>query len=81
MRNIAMDWNSIAVLAATQTSDFLQVKTPATTTLTLFFATAITAARPAPHPRAGDVLSPGEFLSPPIDARPGAFWSWLNGST
>lgn len=30
--------------------------------------------------RAGDRLSPTAFLDPPVDARPGAFWAWLNGS-
>jgi hypothetical protein len=30
--------------------------------------------------RAGDRLSPGEFVEPPINARPGGFWDWLNGS-
>ena len=30
--------------------------------------------------RANDRLTPGEFMSPPVNARPGSFWSWLNGS-
>lgn len=38
-------------------------------------------ARKAAEPgRAGDRLSPTAFLEPPVDARPGAFWAWLNGS-
>ncbi|HNQ90264.1 MAG TPA: glycosyl hydrolase [Verrucomicrobiota bacterium] len=30
--------------------------------------------------RAGDRLSPTAFADPPVNARPGAFWDWLNGS-
>jgi hypothetical protein len=30
--------------------------------------------------RAGDRLVPAEFATPPIAARPGSFWDWLNGS-
>jgi len=30
--------------------------------------------------RAGDRLSPTEFVEPPLNARPGGFWDWLNGS-
>lgn len=30
--------------------------------------------------RADDRVSPAEFLEPPLHARPGAFWDWLNGS-
>lgn len=30
--------------------------------------------------RAGDRLSPAAFANPPLNARPGAFWDWLNGS-
>ena len=30
--------------------------------------------------RANDRLSPAEFAEPPVNARPGSFWSWLNGS-
>lgn len=30
--------------------------------------------------RADDRLSPAEFLDPPVQARPGSFWDWLNGS-
>ena len=28
---------------------------------------------------AADALDPAEFSDPPITARPGAFWPWLNG--
>lgn len=56
------------------------MKKPAAATATLFLTAAITAANPAPHPRASDTLAPAEFLSPPINTRPGSFWSWLNGS-
>ena len=27
-----------------------------------------------------DILVEGEFVDPPVSARPGAFWPWLNGS-
>ena len=27
----------------------------------------------------GDKLAPQAFVNPPLDARPGAFWCWLNG--
>jgi len=27
----------------------------------------------------GDKVSPTAFIDPPLDARPGAFWCWLNG--
>ena len=30
--------------------------------------------------RAGDRLSPAEFVEPPVHVRPGAFWDWLNGA-
>ena len=30
--------------------------------------------------RADDRLSPAAFADPPVDARPGSFWDWLNGS-
>jgi len=30
--------------------------------------------------RAEDRLSPAAFAEPPVHARPGAFWDWLNGS-
>ncbi len=30
--------------------------------------------------RASDRLSPTAFANPPLNARPGAFWDWLNGS-
>jgi hypothetical protein len=30
--------------------------------------------------RAMDRLSPSEFVVPPLNARPGGFWDWLNGS-
>jgi len=30
--------------------------------------------------RAADQLSPAEFANPPVHARPGCFWDWLNGS-
>ena len=30
--------------------------------------------------RAGDRLSPAVFHAPPLNARPGSFWDWLNGS-
>jgi len=30
--------------------------------------------------RAGDRLLPDVFVEPPVHARPGAFWDWLNGS-
>jgi hypothetical protein len=30
--------------------------------------------------RANDRLTPSEFAEPPVNARPGSFWSWLNGS-
>ena len=30
--------------------------------------------------RAGDRLSPTEFVEPPLNARAGGFWDWLNGS-
>jgi hypothetical protein len=29
---------------------------------------------------AADVLSPAQFANPPLAARPGAYWPWLNGS-
>ena len=29
---------------------------------------------------AANVLSPEQFLEPPIEARPGAYWAWLNGN-
>jgi hypothetical protein len=35
------------------------------------------AAEPA---RAGDRLTPGAFVDPPVHVRPGCFWDWLNGS-
>jgi len=42
------------------------------------------AARPADHlkQQAGtdDRISPAAFLDPPIQARPGCFWAWLNGA-
>ncbi|MEI7899488.1 MAG: glycosyl hydrolase, partial [bacterium] len=42
------------------------------------------AANPSGHVqepgRAEDRLSPAAFADPPIHARPGAFWAWLNGS-
>jgi hypothetical protein len=31
-------------------------------------------------PRASDRLSPAAFGEPPLQTRPGCFWSWLNGS-
>jgi hypothetical protein len=34
----------------------------------------------AANPRTEDTLSPAEFLNPPVNARPGSFWAWLNGS-
>jgi hypothetical protein len=30
--------------------------------------------------RAEDRLSPSAFADPPVEARPGCFWAWLNGS-
>ncbi|MCU0785899.1 MAG: hypothetical protein MUF81_18015, partial [Verrucomicrobia bacterium] len=30
--------------------------------------------------QAGDRLSPAAFADPPVHARPGGFWDWLNGS-
>ena len=30
--------------------------------------------------RAEDRLSPAAFADPPVEARPGCFWAWLNGS-
>lgn len=30
--------------------------------------------------RAEDRLSPAEFAEPPVNARPGSFWDWLNGA-
>ena len=30
--------------------------------------------------RAGDRLSAAAFREPPVNARPGSFWDWLNGS-
>ena len=30
--------------------------------------------------RADDRLSPAAFVDPPVEARPGCFWAWLNGS-
>jgi hypothetical protein len=30
--------------------------------------------------RADDRLSPAAFVDPPLQARPGCFWAWLNGS-
>ena len=27
----------------------------------------------------GDKVSPAAFVSPPLEARPGAYWCWLNG--
>ena len=30
--------------------------------------------------RAMDRLSPSDFVEPPLNARPGGFWDWLNGS-
>jgi hypothetical protein len=30
--------------------------------------------------RAEDRLSPAAFAEPPVNARPGSFWDWLNGS-
>lgn len=53
--------------------------TAAATLLALLFHPIIAAAAD-PHPRASDALTPGEFLSPPVNTRPGSFWSWLNGS-
>ena len=38
------------------------------------------AATVAETSRAGDRLSPAAFADPPLHARPGAFWDWLNGS-
>ena len=29
--------------------------------------------------RSGDKISPDAFISPPMEARPGAYWCWLNG--
>ena len=29
---------------------------------------------------AANVLSPEQFMEPPIEARPGAYWAWLNGN-
>jgi hypothetical protein len=33
-----------------------------------------------PWSRADDLLLPADFLDPPVHARPGSFWDWLNGS-
>ncbi len=33
-----------------------------------------------PQSRADDQLSPELFAAPPLHARPGSFWDWLNGS-
>ena len=30
--------------------------------------------------RADDRLSPAAFAEPPVNARPGSFWDWLNGA-
>ena len=27
-----------------------------------------------------NIPSPEQFMEPPIEARPGAFWAWLNGN-
>jgi hypothetical protein len=48
-------------------------------------ASAVPSARGFSHElqgpaRAGDRLSPSAFADPPIEARPGCFWAWLNGS-
>ena len=56
------------------------LNSPAAAIATLLLTAVITAADPAPHPRANDTLAPSEFLSPPVNTRPGSFWSWLNGS-
>ena len=29
--------------------------------------------------KSGDVISPAAFVNPPLEARPGALWCWLNG--
>ncbi len=34
----------------------------------------------AAHARAADRLSPAAFSEPPLNARPGSFWDWLNGA-
>ena len=31
-------------------------------------------------PRSEDRLSPSAFADPPVEARPGCYWAWLNGS-
>ena len=38
------------------------------------------AAKVAEPARSMDRLSPTEFVAPPLNARPGGFWDWLNGS-
>ena len=30
-------------------------------------------------PAAGERVSPEAFANPPMEARPGAYWCWLNG--
>ena len=32
------------------------------------------------HANASNTPSPEQFMEPPIEARPGAFWAWLNGN-
>ncbi|MBM3311500.1 MAG: hypothetical protein FJY80_08335, partial [Candidatus Aminicenantes bacterium] len=36
--------------------------------------------KPKETSRADDRLSPAAFADPPVQARPGCFWAWLNGS-
>ena len=36
--------------------------------------------KPKETARADDRLSPSAFADPPVEARPGCFWDWLNGS-
>ena len=57
------------------------ITTPVRTILALALICAFVGCANRDHrPAAGDTVSPEAFVSPPMEARPGAYWCWLNGA-
>lgn len=57
------------------------ITTPARTILALAVICSFVGCADRDHrPAAGDMISPEAFVSPPMEARPGALWCWLNGT-